>query len=90
MPRVRFTSNLSRLFPNLDTIHVNVTDVADLVREADAIFPRLASYLVDERGALRRHVNIFVGDNPVRDRVTLNDAVSDGDEIYIVQALSGG
>jgi len=39
---------------------------------------------------LRRHVNIFVGEEPIMDRDTLSDAVSPGDNVFILQALSGG
>ena len=43
-----------------------------------------------ERGRLRKHVNCFVNDHPVQDRVALSDAVAPDDEVYVFQALSGG
>ena len=50
----------------------------------------LARYIVDERGALRRHVNIFVGDELIYDRDTLSDPVNSDSRVFIFQALSGG
>jgi molybdopterin converting factor small subunit len=47
-------------------------------------------YLVDERGRLRKHVNIFIGDAMVRDRAALSDPIADDAEVFIFQALSGG
>jgi sulfur carrier protein ThiS len=52
--------------------------------------PKLRSYLLDDQGALRRHVNVFINDATVRDRERLTDAVSGTDEIFVMQALSGG
>jgi hypothetical protein len=50
----------------------------------------LASYLVDERGSLRQHVSIFVGETSVVDRQKLGDPISKDARIFIAQALSGG
>lgn len=89
MPRVSFTPNLRR--------HVDCP-TADVpgrtVREAlDAVFaqnPRLRGYVLDDQGALRHHMQVFVGATQLRDRVTLADAVPEGAEIHVLQALSGG
>jgi sulfur carrier protein ThiS len=46
--------------------------------------------VLDDQGALRRHVAIYVNGRPVGDRVRLTDPVAADDEIYVFQALSGG
>ncbi len=50
----------------------------------------MGGYLLDESVALRKHVNIFIGENLLRDRMKLGDTVGEHDEIFIMQALSGG
>jgi molybdopterin converting factor small subunit len=89
MARVSFTNNLQR---HLDCPSATVP--GDTVRAVlDGIFkenPKLRSYLLDDQGALRRHVNVFINDMAVRDRERLTDAVSGKDEIFVMQALSGG
>ena len=90
MATVRFTPDLVRLFPALVDVELEAATVADLIRALEERHPRLSTYLVDEHGALRTHVNVFVGESRIRDRVRLSDPVSDRDEVYIVQALSGG
>jgi sulfur carrier protein ThiS len=68
-------------------------DGATVRAALDAVFalePRLRGYVVDEQGVLRKHVNVFVNGQPVADRTHLSDAVAARDEIYILQALSGG
>jgi molybdopterin synthase sulfur carrier subunit len=52
--------------------------------------PTLRGYVLDDQGALRRHVAIYVNGEAVRDRVGLSDAVTPRDEIHVFQALSGG
>ena len=56
----------------------------------DEKYPGLAAYVVDERGAPRKHVNIFLDDELIHDRQKLQDPVAADDRIYIFQALSGG
>jgi hypothetical protein len=86
---VVFTPNLKR--------HVDCPDVAvpgATVREVlDRVFadhPRLRGYVVDERGALRKHMTIFIDGRQITDRLQLSDAVLPASELYIMQALSGG
>ena len=62
----------------------------EVVAALDRRYPGLASYLVDETGRLRRHVNVFIGDEPVADRAALSDALAPTDRVFILQALSGG
>jgi molybdopterin converting factor small subunit len=54
------------------------------------MYPGLTDYLVDEQGALRKHVNIYIGENLIEDRTNLKDIVNPSDEVLIFQALSGG
>ncbi|MFN7145390.1 MAG: MoaD/ThiS family protein [Myxococcota bacterium] len=90
MPVVHFTRHLQRFFPDLASQEVPGATVADVVGALDSRFPGLAAYLVDERGSLRKHVNIFVGDELVRDRVRLSDPVGADTPVHVIQALSGG
>jgi molybdopterin converting factor small subunit len=90
MPHVCFTHHLRRYFPTLEETDVEASTVADVIAELDRRHGGLAGYLVDEQGALRRHVNIFVNSVQVRDRAHLSDALSADASVFIMQALSGG
>jgi len=46
--------------------------------------------LLDDQGALRRHVAVYVNGWPAKDRTRLSDPVLARDEIYVFQALTGG
>ncbi|MEP7220138.1 MAG: MoaD/ThiS family protein [Bacteroidota bacterium] len=90
MPSVSFTSHLRKFFPALAPTTVGGTTVAEVVAELDRLHPGLAAYIIDEQGGLRKHVNIFISNDLVSDRRHLLDRVADDDQIYIMQALSGG
>ncbi len=91
MAQVKFTRHLIRFFPNLpNPTAVSGSTVAELIATLDQQYPGLAAYIVDERGVLRKHVNIFLRGDLIQDRQTLQDKVAADDEVYIFQALSGG
>ena len=90
MAHVRFTPHLSRFFPELAPTEVQAANVAEVLSALEGLHPGIAAYLVDDRGALRQHVNVFVESRPVQDRDALSDAVSDETKVFIMQALSGG
>ena len=66
------------------------TTVGEILRKVFSENPRLAHYCVDDQGTPRNHIAIFVGGRPVKDRNLLSDIVQNDDEIYVMQALSGG
>jgi molybdopterin synthase sulfur carrier subunit len=90
MPHVQFTTHLRAFFPTLQPTEIEGGTVAEVVTALERLHSGIKSYLIDERGALRPHVNIFVGDSLITDRQGLTDIVGPQDQIYILQALSGG
>jgi sulfur-carrier protein len=89
MPTVSFTPNIQR--------HVNCPPTSvegETAREAlEAVFrgnPRARTYVLDEQGAVRPHMVVFIDGRQVRDRQQLSDPVPHDGEIYVAQALSGG
>ncbi len=90
MPLVKFTSNLKRFYPDLAPLNVQGKTVAEVLDEIESRYGGLKDYIVDENGQLRKHVNIFIGNDMVKDRERLEDELSEKDEIYVMQALSGG
>jgi sulfur-carrier protein len=89
MPNITFTPNIQR--------HVQCPDMrvtGATVREAlDAVFranPKARGYVLDDQGALRRHMAIFVDGEMIRDREKLSEPVAETSTIAVFQALSGG
>ena len=52
--------------------------------------PKLHRSICDETGALRRHINLFVNTQHMRDRDGLDTALKPGDVVTIMTAVSGG
>ncbi len=90
MPTVQFTSALKRFFPGLQTIETDGTTLAEIVENIEKKYPGLKNYILDDQGAVRQHVNIYVGKELIKDRKTLSDTVAKHQEIFVLQALSGG
>ena len=90
MANVTFTRHLRQFFPALADGDVRGESIRELIDELERQHPGLASYIVDDAGRLRRHVNIFVGDEPIGDRIALTDRVGSDARVFILQALSGG
>ena len=89
MVQVIFTQNIQRHVscPVLDVIGETVREALEAVFEHN---PQARGYVLDEHGAVRKHMVIFVNSQPIRDRTHLSDPLGDGDEVYVMQALSGG
>ena len=90
MPTVKFTYALKRYFPGLRDTPASGASLVEVLREMDTTYPGIRSYLLDEQGNLRKHVNIFIDGSMISDRLRLTDPFEQTSEIYIMQALSGG
>jgi len=92
MPTVEMTRHLYRFFPAFENrvIRVDAGSVAEVLRAVNELAPGFTDYVLDEHGALRRHVNLSINDRILVDRKTLSDRVPDDGTVYIFQALSGG
>ena len=89
MPIVSFTPALAR-FLAAPTARVEGATVGEALAAVFASRPALRGYVLDDQGALRRHVAVYLRGEPVADRSGLGDPVGPDDEIYVLQALTGG
>lgn len=89
MARVIFTSNLQRHLscPVHEAPGASVRAVLGNVFAAN---PRLRSYILDDQGRLRRHVHVYVNGARVADPIRLADPLGEDDEVFVLQALTGG
>lgn len=89
MPLVVFTENIQRhvLCPPRQVDGATVREVLDAVFATNE---RARGYVLDEHGAVRKHMTIFVNGVMIRDRTALSEPVAPNGEVYVMQALSGG
>ena len=92
MPEVRFRlpSLLAEFAGNQRSFVVDANTVGAALDAAMDTYPLLRTHLEDEGGVQRPHVNVFFNDTEVRQLSSLAAPVRDGDEITIIQSVSGG
>ncbi len=89
MAKVHFTTNLRR-HVDCPSVEAPGGTLRDVLAQVFAVQQRLGSYVLDEQGALRKHMLVLIDGQRVRDRESLSDAVRPDSEIHVMQALSGG
>jgi molybdopterin synthase sulfur carrier subunit len=62
----------------------------DVLVHLEQNHPALHRSICEETGAVRRHINLFVNHDHMRDRHGLETALAAGDEVFILPAVSGG
>lgn len=73
-----------------ELIEVSGDTVRDALDDLIDSHPQLARFVLDDARRLRRHVNVFVNDQQLADRIDLSDPIRDGDRLHILPAVSGG
>lgn len=89
MAQLIFTQQLARFLPVPD-VHTEALVLRAALAEAFSNNPTLRGYVLDEQGHLRENVVIFIDGRRMRDRRMLDDPLTPGSKVYILQALSGG
>ncbi len=90
MPLIRFTRNIQRhvACPDRRVDGLTARQALDQYFQNGSEKARL--YVLDDRGALRQHMAMFINGKPLRDREHLSDPVECETIIDVFQALSGG
>ncbi len=66
------------------------TTLAEVLDSLEASYPGIKSRVVDEAGALRRFVNVYVAEEDVRFAEGLDTATPENTQISIIPAVAGG
>jgi molybdopterin synthase sulfur carrier subunit len=87
---VRIPTPLRPLTGGSATVPVQPGPLSAVLRELDTTYPGLGERVLDDGGALRRFVNVYVADDDVRFLSGLDTDVTDGTTVSIVPAVAGG
>lgn len=82
-PLRKFTDNTARL-------NIKADNIKGVVDDLSLNFPELKRHLLDESGGIRSFVNVFVGDDDIRDLQNELTSVKEDSVISIVPAIAGG
>ena len=88
--KVRIPTPLRKLTNNEELVEVRAGTVGAAIAELQSRYPGIQERLLDETGAVRRHIGIFVNQFHIRDREGLDTPLQPGDAVIILPAVSGG
>lgn len=87
---IRIPTPLRKLTNNEELVEVTAANIGDAIKELQARFPGIEERLVDEKGEVRRFVNVYVNEEDIRFLQNRATPLKDGDEISIIPAIAGG
>ena len=87
---VRIPTQLRTLSGGAGEVSLDGATVAEVLKALDAQYPGFAERLYDDKGSLRRFVNVFLAEEDIRFLDGLATPVSDGQTLSIVPAVAGG
>jgi molybdopterin synthase sulfur carrier subunit len=71
-------------------IEMEGNSIAQLIENLGAAHPGLKERLYDEKGEVRRFINIYVNEEDIRFLTGKDTPLKDGDEVSIIPAIAGG
>jgi sulfur-carrier protein len=87
---VKIPTPLRKVTNGESLVTVDAANVREMIENLESQFPGMRERLMDDEGALRRFVNVFVGDEDIRFMEGLDTALEDGVQVSIVPAVAGG
>jgi molybdopterin synthase sulfur carrier subunit len=87
---VRIPTQLRELSGGAAEVSIEGTTVKEVFDALDAAHPGFRGRLYDEKGGLRRFVNVFVADEDIRFLQGVDTEVAPGSTVSIVPAVAGG
>ena len=90
MAKVRIPTPLRKYTAGAEAVEAEGATVAALIDDLERRYPGIRERICDEKGEVRRFVNLFVNGEDIRFLQQLATAVKAGDEVSIVPAIAGG
>lgn len=88
--KVRIPTPLQKLTQGKAEVEAEGKDIRELIENLEKIFPGIKERLCDEKGNVRRFINIYVNEEDVRFLKLDKTSLKDGDEVSIIPAIAGG
>lgn len=90
MIKVRIPTPLRPLTKNQGEVEAIGTSIAEMIENLNSAYSGLKDRLCDDKGELRRFVNVYVNEEDIRFLKGKDTVLKDGDEVSIVPAIAGG
>jgi len=90
MVTVRIPTPLRTLTGGKSEVETTASDIQSMIESLNGQFPGLKDRVCDDKGEIRRFVNIYLNEEDIRFLQGKDTPLKDGDEISIVPAIAGG
>ena len=90
MPSVRIPTPLRRLTGEKDEVNIDASNVGELIEELENQFPGIKERLCDEKGDVRRFINLYVNNEDIRFLDGVSTGLNTDDVVSIIPAIAGG
>ena len=87
---VRIPTPMRKLTQDKKSVEAHGSTVGDIINNLRKQFPEFGERICDEKGEVRRFVNLYLNDEDVRFKDGKNTSVEDGDVLSIIPAIAGG
>ena len=88
--KVRIPTPLQKITQNKAEVDLNGSNIKELINDLERNFPGIKERICDEKGKIRRFINIYVNEEDVRFLKQDQTPLKDGDEVSIIPAIAGG
>jgi molybdopterin converting factor small subunit len=90
MPVLRIPTPLRAYTDGQSEVTVNGSNISDALIDLTAQYPALKPHLFNEGGDLRPFVNLFVGENNIKDLQGVDTPIQEGEKIMLIPSIAGG
>ena len=90
MPVLRIPTPLRAYTNGKSDITVNGSNISEALADLTTQYPTIKPHLFNEGGDLRPFVNLFVGENNIKDLQGMNTPIKDGEKIMLIPSIAGG
>ena len=90
MPVLRIPTPLRAYTNGQSEVNVSGSNISDALADLTTQYPALKPHLFNEGGDLRPFVNLFVGENNIKDLQGVDTPIRDGEKIMLIPSIAGG
>lgn len=90
MPVLRIPTPLRAYTSGQSEIQVSGSNISEALSDLTAQYPPIRPHLFNDSGELRPFVNLFVGENNIKDLQGVETPIQDGDRLVLIPSIAGG
>jgi adenylyltransferase/sulfurtransferase len=90
MPVLRIPTPLRSYTSGNSEVNVSGTNISEALNDLTTQYPPIKPHLFNDGGELRPFVNLFIGENNIKDLQGVNTPIKDGDRLVLIPSIAGG